>query len=164
MKAASVSDIRKELLDKNTKELQELCLRLARYKVENKELLSYLLFEAHDEAGYVSAIRNDLEELFDQLPEGNVYFIKKSLRRILRVMSKQLKYSSIAQTEVEVRLFCCHLILDKRVPLEKSTVLSNMYVQQLRKIETALAKLPEDLQFDYANELARAKKAKTITT
>lgn len=164
MKAASVSDIRKELLDKNPKELQELCLRLARYKVENKELLSYLLFEAHDEAGYVSAIRNDLEELFDQLPEGNVYFIKKSLRRILRVMSKQLKYSSIAQTEVEVRLFCCHLILDKRVPLEKSTVLSNMYVQQLRKIETALAKLPEDLQFDYANELASARKAKTITT
>lgn len=164
MKAASISDIRKELLDKSSAELQALCLRLARYKVENKELLTYLLFEADDEAGYVSAIREDIDEMFSDLPQGNVYFVKKSLRRILRTVGKHLKYSAIPQTEVEVRLFCCRRILDKRVPLEKSTVLSNMYHQQLRKINTALAKLPEDLQFDYATDLERAKKAKTITT
>ena len=53
MKSASLSDVKNELshLDKN--ELTELCLRLARYKKENKELLSCLLFDANDEENYI---------------------------------------------------------------------------------------------------------------
>ena len=163
MKAASLSDIKKELAEKEVRELQALCLRLARYKVENKELLTYLLYEADDEAGYVSALRSDVNDLFEELPQGNVYFIKKGLRRILRVVNKQLKYSGLPQTEVEVRMHCCACILDKRVPLSSSTVLSNMYIQQLKKIESALSKLPEDLVFDYAQDFERVKKAKTIS-
>ena len=42
MKAASIVTIRKELKHKSSEELQKLCLRLAAYKVENKELLTYL--------------------------------------------------------------------------------------------------------------------------
>lgn len=158
MKAASINDIRKELAEKDTRELQALCLRLARYKVENKELLSYLLFEADDEAGYIAALKSEVDEMFEALPQGNVYFVKKALRRILRVVNKHLKYSAIPQTEVEVRLHCCVCILDKHVPLANSTVLSNMYSQQVKKIGAALAKLPEDLQFDYAQDLDRVKK------
>src|SRR6218665_884966 len=101
MKAASINDIRKELAEKDTRELQALCLRLARYKVENKELLSYLLFEADDEAGYIAALKSEVDEMFEALPQGNVYFVKKALRRILRVVNKHLKYSAIPQTEVE---------------------------------------------------------------
>ena len=160
MKAASISDIKKELTEKNTRELQALCWRLARYKVENKELITYLLFEADDENGYVSALKTEIDEMIDALPQGNVYFIKKALRKILRIVNKHLKYSGIPQTEMEVRLHCCSRMLDKRLPFASSTVLSNMYNQQLRKIEAALAKLPEDLQFDYANDLDRVRKEK----
>jgi len=160
MKAASINDIKKELTEKNAKELQALCLRLARYKVENKELLTYLLYEADDQTGYVSALKAEVDEMMDTLPQGNVYFVKKALRKVLRIMNKHLKYSGIPQTEVEVRLHCCQSILDKRVPLSNSTVLSNMYNQQLKKIETAWAKLPEDLQFDYTRDLERVRKAK----
>jgi hypothetical protein len=39
MTAASLADIRKELQHTNADTLQALCLRLARYKKENKELL-----------------------------------------------------------------------------------------------------------------------------
>jgi hypothetical protein len=161
MKAASINDIKKELVAKSEGELQALCLRLARYKLENKELLSYLLFEADDEAGYMSALKAEVDEMFAALPQGNVYFIKKALRRILRVVNKHLKYSGIPQTEVEVRLHCCVCILDKHVPLNNSTVLSNMYNLQVKKIEAALAKLPEDLQFDYARDMTRVKSAKS---
>jgi hypothetical protein len=162
MKAASINDINKELTGKDERELQALCLRLARYKVENKELLTYLLFEADDEAGYVSAMKSEVDEMFEALPQGNVYFIKKALRRILRIVNKHLKYSGIAQTEVEVRLHCCGCILDKRVPLASSTVLSNMYRQQVRKIDAAWAKLPEDLQFDYKRDMDRVKNEKSL--
>ena len=50
MKTAAVKDIKQELLQRSPKELLALCLRLSRFKKENKELLTYLLFEASDEA------------------------------------------------------------------------------------------------------------------
>lgn len=161
MKAASIADIKKELATKDAPELRALCLRLARYKVENKELLTYLLYEADDEQGYVSALRTEIDEMFDTLPRENVYFIKKSLRKILRKVNKYLKYSAIPQTEVEVRLHCCILMLDNQVPLRKSAVLFNMYEQQLKKIDAALAKLPEDLVFDYNADLERVRNKKS---
>jgi hypothetical protein len=160
MKAASINDIKKELTGKNERELQALCWRLARYKVENKELLTYLLFEADDETSYVGALKAEVDEMIDALPQGNVYFIKKALRKVLRIVNKHLKYSGIPQTEVEVRLHCCIRMLDKDVPLNRSTILANMYNQQLKKIEAALAKLAEDLQFDYARDLDRVRKEK----
>lgn len=161
MKAASIADIKRELATKDSPELQALCLRLARYKVENKELLTYLLYEADDEQGYVSALRTEIDEMFGTLPRENVYFIKKSLRKILRKVNKYLKYSSIPQTEVEVRLHCCILMLDNQVPLKKSAVLFNMYEQQVKKIDAALAKLPEDLAFDYTADLERVRNKKS---
>lgn len=157
MKAASISEIKKELSEKNARELQALCLRLARYKVENKELLTYMLYEAGDESGYVSSLKTEIDEMMEHLPQGNVYFVKKGLRKVLRIVNKHLKYSGIPQTEVEVRLHCCHRILAKRLPLRSSTVLSNMYNQQLKKIEAAWEKLPEDIQFDYVRDLDRAR-------
>lgn len=87
MKAASINEIKKELAGKDARELQSLCLRLARYKVENKELLTYLLYEADDEGGYVSALREDVDDMFESLPQGNVYFVKKGLRKILRLVT-----------------------------------------------------------------------------
>ena len=36
MKAVSVSEIKKELVNLDNKTLQELCMRLSKYKVENK--------------------------------------------------------------------------------------------------------------------------------
>ena len=49
MKTATVKQIKDELSYKSANELKELCLHLSRFKKENKELLTYLLFEAHDE-------------------------------------------------------------------------------------------------------------------
>ena len=53
MKTASISELKQELQYRSEKEIMELCLRLARFKKENKELLTYLLFEAQDEEAYL---------------------------------------------------------------------------------------------------------------
>ncbi len=128
-------------------------MRLAKYKKENKELLNYLLFEAHNEHAYVENIKEEIHELFKTVPPSNVYFMKKSLRKILRVVNKQIKYSGIKQTELELRIFFCTKVKEAKIPLTVGTVLFNMYQQQLKKIEAALAKLPEDIQADYEREL-----------
>ncbi len=49
MKPATLAQIKKELNMRSSDELLQLCLRLGRFKKENKELLTYLLFEAEDD-------------------------------------------------------------------------------------------------------------------
>jgi len=154
MKAASINEVKKELQTLDADALRELCMRLAKYKKENKELLTYLLFEAHNEQSYIEGVKEELNELFTTLPATNVYLIKKVLRKILRVANKQIKYSGIKQTELELRIYFCVKVKAARIPLTTGTVLYNLYQQQLKKISAVLEKMPEDLQADYERDLS----------
>jgi hypothetical protein len=154
MKAASLNEIKKELKTLDPETVQELCMRLAKYKKENKELLTYLLYEADNEQSYIAAIKEDLDELFAELPSrNNLYYVKKSLRKILRFANKQIKYSGIKQTELELRIYFCTKIREAKIPLREGTVLFNLYQQQLKKIYAIVVKLSEDLQLDYQSEI-----------
>ena len=62
MKAASVNDLKEELKSLPPARLVDVCVRLIKYKKENKELLNYLLFEAHDEQGYVEQVKKEISE------------------------------------------------------------------------------------------------------
>ena len=62
MKAASVNDLKEELTQLPAEGLVEICLRLAKFKKENKELLNYLLFESHNEQEYINAVKNEIAE------------------------------------------------------------------------------------------------------
>ncbi len=64
MKASSLNEIKNELSELKPSEVMELTLRLARYKKESKELLTYLLFEAHDEEAFIRNIKNDMDQQF----------------------------------------------------------------------------------------------------
>ena len=153
MNTASLQEIKKELHTLDQEAVESLCNRLAKYKKENKELLTYLLFEAHDEHAYVENVKEELRELFKTLPTSNVYLIKKTLRKILRFANKQIKYSGIKQTELELRIFFCTKMKEAKIPRLPGTVLFNLYQQQLKKIESSFAKLPEDIQADYDREM-----------
>src|SRR5688572_17441404 len=108
MKAASINEIRKELDTQDPDAIREMCMRLAKFKKENKELLTYLLFEGHNEQAYVENVKEEINEQFTTLPDGrNVYFIKKTLRKILRFANRQIKYSAIKETELELRIYFC---------------------------------------------------------
>jgi HPt (histidine-containing phosphotransfer) domain-containing protein len=152
MIASSINEIKKELNTLESDTLLALCMRLAKYKKDNKELLTYLLFEAQNEQAYIENIKEEITELFEALP-SNTYHLKKSLRKILRIANKQIKYSGIKQTELEVRIFFCTKMKDARVPRQQGSVLFNIYQQQLKKINAILEKLHEDLQGNYAQEM-----------
>ena len=149
MKAASLHEIKKELDMLEANKLLEFCMRLGKYKKENKELLTYLLFEADDEAAYVENVKSGIDDQFGTLPTGNLYYVKKSLRKILRMTNKQIRYSGAKQSELELRIHFCTRLKNSGIRLDRSPVLLNLYQQQLKKINLALAKLPEDLQFDF---------------
>ena len=63
MKAAGVKAIKDDLKMRSKEELQELCLTLSKFKKENKEILTYLLFEAGDENYFIQAINEEIEQI-----------------------------------------------------------------------------------------------------
>ena len=67
MKAVTVKKIKDELHYRSQSELINLCMQLSRFKKENKELLTYLLFEASDEESYVQSVKELINELFDEV-------------------------------------------------------------------------------------------------
>ncbi|NOS56895.1 MAG: hypothetical protein HOP37_11655, partial [Cyclobacteriaceae bacterium] len=83
MTFATLAEIKKELQQVDADLLQTLCLRLAKYKKENKELLGYLLFESQNEPSYIRQIKEDIDLQFEELKDRNLYIVKKMLRKIL---------------------------------------------------------------------------------
>ena len=153
MKAASISDIKHELTNVSPEKLLDLCLRLAKYKKDNKELLNYLLFEENDMQGYISNVKTEMEEGFAAINQSNLYFAKKSLRKILRTTAKHIRYTSSKQAEVELLLHFCHSLKHSGIPIKTSAVLNNLYQHQFKKIGSIIATLHEDLQYDYIKEM-----------
>lgn len=153
MKPATLAELKKELKTRNPEEVLQICLRLGRFKKDNKELLSYLLFDAQDEAGYVQAIKFEIDDLMEEVNTSHIYYAKKGLQKIVRALNKYIRYSGNKQTEVEVLIHFCEAVRDSTIDLNRSSVIGNLYDRQVNKIHKALAKLHEDVQADYQNQV-----------
>ena len=153
MKASSLNELKQELQEQSPKRVLEITLRLARFKKENKELLTYLLFEAHDERAYIRSIKEEIDNQLMLMNSSNLYLIKKSLRKILRSINKYVKYSGIKETEAELRIYYCTQLKKSGLPIKKSQQVINIYQNQIKKINAVIAKLHEDLQYDYLKEI-----------
>lgn len=155
MKAASVSEIKQQLKELDKKELVEIGLRLARFKKENKELLTYLLFEENDLSHYIKNVKEEIDEGFAQVNTSNVYFAKKTIRKVLRIANKHIRYTGSKTAEVEVLLHYLTNFRGLNLSWRKSTALVNLYAAQIKKIQAAIDTMHEDLQYDYRKELER---------
>ena len=149
MKASTINELKQELVNAPAPTLVDLCLRLARFKKENKELLTYLLFEAHDAAAYIKGVKEEMTLQFADINKSNVYFVKKTLRKILRSVKKYIRYSGLAIVEVELLIYFCESMKELDFSIDKNPVLYNIYQNQLKNINKALKGLHEDLQYDY---------------
>lgn len=155
MKASTLSTLKKELATLPAGDVVELCLKLARYKKENKELLSYLLFDAGNENEFIQQVKFELDQMFADINRSQLYYARKSIRKILKMTQKYIRYSGRKQTEVELLMYFCLKMKQSGIPYHSSTAMQNLYLNQLRKIHSAISLLHEDLQHDYSHELAR---------
>lgn len=157
MKAASIVEIKKELEYLDNEKIKQLCLRLARFKLENKELLTYLVFEAHDEVSYVQSIKNQLDGLFSEINTNSYFYVKKSVRKILRRVKKFSRYSNCLETEVELLLYVCQKMKNINPSIFLNITLTNLYNRQLASVQKKILKLHEDLQFEYNLQIEELK-------
>ncbi|MCX6316178.1 MAG: hypothetical protein NTW29_02730 [Bacteroidetes bacterium] len=153
MKTATISELKQELAATPPAKVQELCLRLARFKKENKELLTYLLFESHDTTAYIESVKQEMASLFEEVNTTNVYFAKKTLRKILRIINKYIRYCGLPGAEVELLIDYCRSMQATKLPIDRYPVVQNLYNNQVKRIHKALALLHEDLQYDYRSAI-----------
>lgn len=153
MKAASLKEIKAELNALPPDQLVDLCAHLVKYKKENKELVTYLLFDAADEQQYILDVKAQMDEQFKEVNKSNSYLAKKTVRKILRIANKHIKFSGSKLTEVEVLLHFCIRLKKVGISMPANSTLGNIYLRQYQKIHKTLASLHEDLQADYADQL-----------
>lgn len=153
MEIASISNIKKELKNLPAEELQEIVTRLAKYKKENKELLTYLLFEAYNESEYINQVKAEIDLQFSNLNRSSFYLAKKTLRKVLRTTNKHIRFSGKKETEIELLLYFCKKMKASRLNYKSSKVVFNMYLNQVKRIQKVISMLHEDLQYDFREEL-----------
>ena len=155
MKTAPLKELKNELEHYSQEELISVCLSLTKFKKENKEFLNYLLFGANDEINYIENIKKEIDELFNQMNTSSFYFIKKSIRKILKTIKKYIQYSQKNETEIELLIYFCHKLNELKPNIHTNNVLKNLYSRQIDNIKKSIAKLHDDLQYDYNLEVEK---------
>lgn len=154
MKIAGVSELKQELQHLSQKELIQLCLSLAKYKKDNKDYLGYLLFESHRKDDFVKEVKNEMDGYFEELKtQTNLYYAKKTLRKILRIVVRYCRFLQDDAKAAELHIYFCTSLKESGLPYHKSQLLINLMNQQLKRIQSLIAKLHPDLQSDFSAEL-----------
>ncbi|MBK0382621.1 hypothetical protein I5M32_06560 [Pedobacter sp. SD-b] len=151
MDSPKLAELKKELNHLEIQEVKEICLRLAKYKTENKELLHYLLFYQDKKEVYVEDIKQLIINEFDDL-HPSIYYVNKQLRKLIRIMNKHIKYIGEKDKECDIILcFCDEFIKHPIVTVTQQSLILLLF-RQLKRAKRILPKLNEDLQFDYQQQ------------
>ena len=153
MQTATVKQLKEELKHCSPDQLLEYCLVLSKFKKENKELLTYLIFESENEEGFINGVKQEITDAFQEINTSKYYYIKKSVRKILRTIKKYIRYSKKKETEIELLLFFCKEVKTFKPNILRSSTMKNLYDRQIQTIKKSMKTLHEDLQYDYQLEL-----------
>jgi len=155
MKPATINELKKGLEKSNYTDLIMYCLRLAKFKKENKELLTYLLFQEDDISLYIENVNQEINNSFQEINNTHIYYIKKSIRKILRKINKYIRISGSKQAEAEFLIRFCNNLSALPSVVFRSSQISKIYETQLKKIEDAISALHPDLQYDLRKQLIK---------
>ncbi len=144
------SDLKKELLQLSNPEIAALCLRLARFKKENKELLTYLLFKADDQDLFIKEYKEEMDLQFTKI-SGSSYLVVKALRKITLQMNNQIRYAGSEVVKIELTLYFCSNYVNYVNYHSPYKPLRNLFYRNIEKAKAVIQKLHEDLQHDYGN-------------
>ena len=149
MKPSSLKDIKSDLKNCSQEELLELTLRLIRFKKDNKELISYLLYESENDHLYIESYKEEMDEVFSQINRSSFFFIRKGVRKILSQTKKNIRYAQKKEIEIELLLYFCKNLMEFRPSVKRNKVLMNSFETQIRMIRKAISTMDSDLQHDY---------------
>lgn len=154
MQSASLHEIKKELQLTSASQLVDLCIALSKYKKENKEFLNYLLFQSHDKNEFIKEVKLEIDSHFiDLRAQSNLYYVKKGLRKTLRLINKYCKYLSDKALAAELHIYFCAKLKNSGISFRRNQLIVNLYAQEIKKIQSLVSSLHEDLRGDFARDL-----------
>lgn len=157
MRATSLKEIKDELKHASQEELIAYCLRLVKFKKENKELLSYLLFDLENDELYITDCKEEINRAFAAINTINTWAAKKQIRKILAQVKKNIRYSQKKEIEIELLLHFCQGVKQLRPAIQQNKIVQNTLDTQLRMVHKAISTLHPDLQHDYREVLEKFK-------
>lgn len=149
MKPKSLKEIREELVYAEKQELVDLCLQMVRFKVENKELLTYELFYKNKKDQYTLEIQDYVDEEFEGLNDASYFYLKKGVQKIHRRVKKYIRIAKDEELEADLLLYFLEQFKAYEPDLLKQKILNNMYHRELKLVKKRIKKLHPDLQYDY---------------
>ena len=152
-----LSDLKKELLELSKPELIQLCLRVAKLKRENKELLAYLIFDSEDPIFYAQKLKPEIKEVFEQ-PFQHAYYLTKSIRKAMRLITKYYRFTSNKQGETELLIYLVEEFYLSWRNDYRYQALGKVIYRCLEKAQSNLKKIDEDFRADFEdpiNELVK---------
>jgi hypothetical protein len=154
MKDYSLADIKKELKHFSKEELVNWYIDLIKFKKINKGFSTFQVFHSQSEAQFVELVKADLTEGFQELNHANDFYIKKGLQKINRQLTLVLSYPLTDVSKIELSIYFLEEF-NRHVGRKKNhTVIYNIYLRVLAKLEKWVAKLHEDLQFDFEEKIS----------
>lgn len=153
MKAATLAQIKKELGTVSPQKLMALTLKLIKYKVENKELISYLLFDEDDQASYISDIKSEVTDLLSEIGHMTPYISKRTMRKTLKAIAKYVKYTGSKEVEAELYVHFCKIIKEQKINKYTHKAVLTIYLNTVEKIRKSLPNVHEELRHDYELEI-----------
>lgn len=153
MHSATIDTIKTELKQLPPKQVLDLLLRLARFKKENKELLTYILFESANESEYVEQVKKEIAEEMLEIDGLPGYQYKKQFRKIQRKINKPVKYIGNKSATAELYLHMIRMISEKKKTTYLAAFLEKIVQQYTVKIEKLLPGIEDDLAADIRKQL-----------
>jgi hypothetical protein len=147
-----LSDLKKELLELSKPELIQLCLRVAKLKRENKELLAYLIFDSEDPIFYAQKLKPEIKEVFEQ-PFQHAYYLTKSIRKAMRLITKYYRFTSNKQGETELLIYLVEEFYLSWRNEYRYQALGKVIYRCLEKAQSNLKKIDEDFRADFENPI-----------
>ncbi len=151
LESPKLAELKKELNFLSAPELKEICLRLAKYKTENKELLQYLLFFSDNKEEYVDHVKAIIVNEFDDL-HPSIYSATKQIRKLLRTCNKHIKFLATKHLEVEIVIAFCKEFIKHPIVNANQRATFMVLVSQLKRLIRLIPKLENDLKFDYQTQ------------
>lgn len=152
-----IAEIKKAVGFLDEKELRLLLMEIIGFSTDNKRFAYFKLHEQQDEQFFMSESKEFLLQEFFKAVNTNYWTGKKSLQKLRSTLNKLLKFTKRKDFQLELILYFCLQCKEFGYLSYRHPVIENLYTTQLRKAESLINKLHEDLQYDYEHQLEELK-------
>lgn len=152
-----IAEIKKAVSYLDEQELRALLMDIIGFSTDNKRFAYFKLHEQQDEQFFLVESKEFLLQEFFKAVNTNFWTGKKSLQKLRSTLNKLLKFTKRKDFQLELILYFCQQAKEFGYLSYKHPVIDNLYATQLRKAESLISKLHEDLQYDYQQQVEELK-------